>query len=49
LDHLDGVLLVDRMSPVKKISMAGKLKRLRAETEERMLEKKAAALAAERK
>lgn len=49
LDHLDGVLLVDRMSPVKKISMAGKLKRLRAETEERMLEKKASALAADRK
>jgi len=43
LDHLAGVLLVDRMSPVKKISMAGKLKRLRAETEERMLEKKAMA------
>ncbi|MEI6514941.1 MAG: peptide deformylase [bacterium] len=35
LDHLDGVLLVDRMSPVKKISMAGKLKRLREETKER--------------
>ncbi|MEI6165868.1 MAG: peptide deformylase [bacterium] len=49
LDHLDGVLLVDRMSPVKKISMAGKLKRLRAETEERMLEKKASAQASERK
>jgi len=40
LDHLDGVLLVDRMSPVKKISMAGKLKRLREETEERLLERK---------
>lgn len=36
LDHLDGVLLVDRMSPVKKVSLAGKLKRLRAETEERL-------------
>ncbi len=36
LDHLDGVLLVDRMSPVKKISMAGKLKRLREETAERI-------------
>lgn len=35
LDHLGGVLLVDRMSPVKKISMAGALKRLREETEER--------------
>ena len=41
LDHLDGVLLVDRMSPVKKISLAGKLKRLREETEERRLELKA--------
>ncbi|MEI6787958.1 MAG: peptide deformylase [bacterium] len=40
LDHLDGVLLVDRISPVKKISMAGKLKRLREETEERLQEKK---------
>jgi len=49
LDHLAGVLLVDRMSPVKKISMAGKLKRLRAETEERMLERKALAQAATRK
>lgn len=43
LDHLAGVLLVDRMSPVKKISMAGKLKRLREETAERMQEKKAEA------
>lgn len=42
LDHLDGILLVDRMSPVKKISMAGKLKRLREETEERLQERKAA-------
>jgi peptide deformylase len=42
LDHLDGVLLVDRMSPVKKISMAGKLKRLREETAERLQEKKLA-------
>lgn len=43
LDHLDGVLLVDRMSPVKKISMAGKLKRLREETAERMEARKASA------
>ena len=28
LDHLDGVLLVDRMSPVKRVAIAGKLKRL---------------------
>ncbi len=48
LDHLAGVLLVDRMSPVKKISMAGKLKRLRAETAERMLERKVLAQASRR-
>lgn len=35
LDHLGGVLLVDRMSAVKKISLAGALKRLREETEAR--------------
>ena len=29
MDHLNGVLLVDRMSPVQKAVMAGKLKRLR--------------------
>ncbi len=29
LDHLDGVLLVDRMSAVQKVAVAGKLKRLR--------------------
>jgi len=29
VDHLHGMLLVDRMSPVQKVSMAGKLKRLR--------------------
>jgi peptide deformylase len=46
LDHLAGVLLVDRMSPVKKISMAGKLKRLKEETAERMLAKKAPSQAA---
>lgn len=27
-DHLDGVLLVDRMSPVQRLSVKGKLKRL---------------------
>ncbi len=30
-DHLNGVLLVDRMSPMQKISVNGKLKRLQAE------------------
>lgn len=29
LDHLDGVLLVDRMSAVQKVAVAGKLKKLR--------------------
>ncbi|NQU38809.1 MAG: peptide deformylase [Lentisphaerae bacterium] len=29
LDHLDGVLLVDRMSTVQKVAVAGKLKKLR--------------------
>ena len=29
IDHLDGVLLVDRMSPVQKVAVAGKLKKIR--------------------
>jgi len=29
LDHLNGVLLVDHMSPVQKVGVAGKLKRLK--------------------
>lgn len=33
LDHLNGVLFVDRVSPVKKITLAGKLKRMRKEKE----------------
>jgi peptide deformylase len=32
LDHLSGVLIVDRMSPVQKITNNGKLKRLKKET-----------------
>jgi peptide deformylase len=32
LDHLDGVLLADRMSSVKKVALSGKLKRLVKET-----------------
>lgn len=32
LDHLDGVLLVDRMSHVKKVAVNGRLKRLVKET-----------------
>ncbi len=31
LDHLEGVLLVDHMSPVQKVANAGKLKRLKRE------------------
>lgn len=31
LDHLQGVLLVDRMSHVQKVAVAGKLKRIRSE------------------
>jgi peptide deformylase len=31
MDHLNGVLLVDRMSAIKKISLSGKLKKLKKE------------------
>jgi len=34
LDHLDGILLVDRMSHVKKVALSGKLKRLAKKTKE---------------
>jgi peptide deformylase len=34
LDHLNGVLFVDRMSPLKKIAISGQLKRLRRDTQE---------------
>lgn len=33
MDHLAGVLLVDRMSAVKRIALAGQLKRMRLETQ----------------
>ncbi|MCX7818652.1 MAG: peptide deformylase [Kiritimatiellae bacterium] len=33
MDHLDGILISDRMSPVARIALAGRLKRLRRETE----------------
>jgi peptide deformylase len=36
-DHLDGILLVDRMSRLKRIALAGQLKRLRQETRERVV------------
>jgi peptide deformylase len=34
VDHLEGVLLVDRMSVVQKVAAAGKLKRLKKESRE---------------
>lgn len=36
IDHLHGVLFVDRVSPVKKITLASKLRRLRREKEEEL-------------
>ncbi len=35
VDHLNGILFIDRISHVKKIALRGRLKRLRRETEER--------------
>ncbi|MDD4102871.1 MAG: peptide deformylase [Kiritimatiellae bacterium] len=32
VDHLNGVLLVDKMSPMQKLSVAGKLKRMQKQT-----------------
>lgn len=36
LDHLGGILLVDRMSPLKKISLTGQLKKLKRKTREEL-------------
>jgi peptide deformylase len=36
VDHLNGVLFTDRMTHVKKVALAGKLKRMRKETKERL-------------
>lgn len=36
VDHLNGVLLVDRMSHIKKIALSGQLKRLKQETREKL-------------
>lgn len=36
LDHLNGVLLVDRMSPIKRISLSGKLKKLKKSATDRL-------------
>jgi peptide deformylase len=37
IDHLDGVLIADRMSPVKKVSMSGQLKRLKKQGKDQEL------------
>ncbi len=36
LDHLDGVLMSERMSQIKKVTLSGRLKRLKKETHEEM-------------
>ncbi len=36
VDHLNGVLFIDRMSAAKRFALSGKLKRLKRETEERL-------------
>ncbi len=38
LDHLDGVLLCDRMSQVKKIALSGRLKKMRKETKAALIQ-----------
>ncbi len=38
IDHLNGVLFIDRMSHVKRLALKGKLKRMRRETEEALAE-----------
>lgn len=35
LDHLDGVLLVDRMSPAQRVAFSGRLKRIKKEEQAR--------------
>ncbi len=36
VDHLNGVLFIDRMTRVKKVALSGRLKRMRRETQQRM-------------
>jgi peptide deformylase len=36
IDHLNGILFIDRMTPVKKAALSGRLKRMRKETRDRM-------------
>jgi peptide deformylase len=38
IDHLNGVLFIDKMSTAKRVAIAGKLKRLKRDTEERLAE-----------
>ena len=33
VDHLNGVLFIDRMSPVRRVALSGRLKRMSRETE----------------
>ena len=33
VDHLNGVLFIDRMSPVRKVALSGRLKRMSLESE----------------
>jgi peptide deformylase len=37
IDHLNGVLLVDQMSPVQKVAVSGKLKRIRRQSKRSVL------------
>ena len=36
VDHLNGMLFIDRISPVKKISLSGKLKEMKKQTETKL-------------
>ncbi len=36
VDHLNGILYIDRMSQIKKIAIKGRLRRMKEETEERL-------------
>jgi peptide deformylase len=36
LDHLNGVLFIDRMTPVRRTALSGRLKRMRRDTRERI-------------
>jgi peptide deformylase len=36
IDHLNGVLFIDRMTPVRRTALSGRLKRMRRDTRERI-------------